>query len=593
MNMVVKIPHRKTREMQANKLDFSALRPLLLAALFTLSSNFCSFAEQAQSSLDAAAKPNFTRIQDLDVGKKPLNRPVRQKWAVVVGVSKYRDSRLNSQQAYDKFARHFANYLVDPHGGRFRQDHLRLLTDDEASAQSINNSFGNQWLGKLAGPDDLVLIYIATRAFPTTDGSTYLCSYNCSMDNIYGTCLSIQSLMQDIRKNIKSDRIVLILESSYSGSAELSTLAKPSKANNNVDLDAVSLGKGFIVLSSSRPDQLSWGDLFSQNLTNSLKEKDGLITLEEAFLKAQRQTESDSINKVYNGRKQSPVMKSDWSGNDLVLGCVPIEDKAAIPEFAQNFIGAESHYLNANRAVVNADLDKAISEYKLAIAADPGLTDARADYAVALSMKGQWADAEQELRKAIGIKPDDPLYLSNYARILDKLGSKEESKQALEKAYMLNPKDRVVLLALADKCLATGDRKTAMRMVDQALVLYPKNALALDRMCFLLSLEGRNSEAMTCAKDALESDPELASARLKLGALYVLKGDNESAIKEYRVVISKNDSNADAHYLLAEALSQGADKNSAASEYKRFLELAAPTDSRRSKAESALKAIAP
>jgi tetratricopeptide (TPR) repeat protein len=544
----------------------------------------------AQSQSPSGAKgAEFTKIQDLNPDSKPLNRPVRQKWAVVIGISKFRDRRLNSDQAQDKAAIRFSEYLVNPNGGRFRTDHVRLLTNDEASQQSINNSFDASWLGKLAGPDDLVVVYIATKAFPTTDGNSYLCSYNCAMDNIFGTCMSIQTLMQTLRKNIQSDRIVLILESPGSGAAELTGAKSLETANYNVDLDRVSLGKGFIILTSSRPDQLSWGSLFSENLIASLKENDGQVPLQEAFLKARQKTEYDSVNKVYQGRKQTPVMKSDWKGNDLILGCVPLDQTTGIPDSARNFMGAEAHYLKANRAVLASDFATAFAEYKQAIATDQGLTDARADYAVALGMQGKWQEAESELRKAIALKPDDPLYLTNYARVLDKLGSKEECKRMLERAYLLNPKDRVVLIALSDKCLATGDQRMALQMADQALVLYPNNAVVQDRMAFLLSLQGRQDEAIVHAKEAVKLDPELSSARLKLGALHVLRGDLASGIKEYQTVLSKNDANADAHYLLAGALDKNNDRKGASNEYRKFLQLASPSDSRRTSVEERLR----
>ena len=558
---------------------------LLLVLEFVSGAAFATYAQSANNK----NSPSFTKIQDLNPNAKPLNRPVRQKWAVVVGISKFRDSRLNSDFALGKTAKDFYKYLVDPHGGRFRADHVRILTDEDATQQNINRSFGEDCLGELVGPDDLVLVYIATRAFPTTDGNSYLCAYNCQMDNIYGTCLSIESLMQSLKKTVRSDRILLILESAYSGAASLASESKSSMNKFNFDPDSIRTGRGLIILSSSRADQRSWQDIFSQNLIRALKEKDGLITLEEAFLKTQEQTEIDSIHSIYAGRKQTPVMKSDWKGNDLIIGCGAVEENKAVPDSMSSFLGGEAHYLNANRAVLGGELDKAISEYKNALADDPELTDARADYAVVLGMKGQWNDAEIELRKAIAIKPDDALYYTNYARVLDKLGKVEECKKALEKAYLLNPKDRVVLLALADKSVAGGDRETAMRLMDQALVLYPEVAQVQDRMCFLLSLEGRVDEAIKHAREAIRLDPDLAAAHLKLGALLLLKNDFDAAIGEYQSVLNKDDSNADAHLLLADALSKTSSKQRSLDEYSRFLELSASTDSRRAKVEQRLK----
>ena len=557
----------------------------------------CAVVTAAEPSLTSeSAKPNFTQIQDLNPEKRGVNRPVRQKWAVVIGVSKFRDKRLDTEIEFDKTSRRFYDYLVDPHGGRFSPDHVRLMTDEAASQASIDNSLGPMWLGKLAGPDDLVVVYIATKAFPTTDGNSYLCSYNCAMDNIYGTCMSIKSMMESLRKNVKSDRVVLVLESAYSGGAQLSDGAKSLesktlKQNFNVDLENIALGKGYVILTSSLSNQLSWKDLFSDNLIKALKQNDGLVPLQDAFAKARQQTEYDSVYRMAAAKKQTPQMKSDWKGNDLVIGCVPVDETRGIPDSVRNFIGAEAHYLNANKAVMNGDFDTAITEYKAAIATDPDLADAIADYAVTLSMKGQWADAETQMRRALALKPQDVLFLSNYARILDKLGRPDECKRALEKAYGINPKDRVVLMALSDKCVASGDRQTAMQLVDQTLVLYPENAPAHDRMAFLLSMEGRTDEAISQAKEAIKLDPELSSARLKYGSLLLIRGESDAGIAEYETVLTKNPKNVDAHYLLAQALEKANDRKNAIREFNEFLQLASPQDARRNSAEQKLREL--
>ena len=638
LNAMIYIAGRQPAN-RASTIMFLVRSVVLSFLILPICINYKAWAQQGSDSAKTSAQ--FTQIQDLDPQKQGINRPVRQKWAVVVGVSKFADQRLNSNDDLDKSARKFHDYLINPKAGKFRADHVRLLTDEAASQQAINNSI-DMWLSRLVGPDDLVVVYIATKAFPTTDGNSYLCSHNCRLDNIYGTCMSIQSLMQQLKEHVKSDRVVLVLESAYSGNAQLNssnggsskTEAVPtttrtssasqvgatatesaslpkvnSVANNipgeatqtagakkaqpgmNVNLDQIALGKGFIILSSSAADQLSWKDLFTDNLIAALKEKDGLVPLDQAFEKTRKQTEYDSLYRMAGGKRQTPQIKSDWKGNELVLGCVPVEETRGLPQSIANFVGAEAHYLEANRSMVAGQIDDAIVKYKLAISTDPDLTDALADYAVALSLKGDWAAAEAELRKALTQKPKDSLYLTNYARILDKLGRADECKKALEKAYIINPKDRVVLGALTDKCIAAGDRQTAMQLLDQTLVLYPSNASAHDRMSFLLSMEGRNDEALVQAKEAVRLDPDMSSARLKLGSLYIIKGDTDSGIKEYETVLSKNPKSPDAHYLLAGALDKINDRQNAVKEYNLFLQMAAPQDARRSSAEQKLKAL--
>src|SRR6516162_2290791 len=126
----------------------------------------------------------------------------------------------------DAAAHDFYTYAVDPNAGRFQKDHVRLLVNSEATEQTIMSALGKPWLGSLAGPDDLAVVFVSTLGFPTTDGSSYLCSYDCALDNVYGTCISIQNLMGTLRKNVGTDRILLVLQACYSGAAELNAGAK-------------------------------------------------------------------------------------------------------------------------------------------------------------------------------------------------------------------------------------------------------------------------------------------------------------------------------------------------------------------------------
>ncbi|MBZ0186378.1 MAG: caspase family protein, partial [Candidatus Obscuribacterales bacterium] len=275
----------------------------------------------------------FTKIQDLNPDERSTNRLIKQKWAVVIGTSKFKESRLRPAETNDmaQSAREFYDYLVDANGGRFDRNHVKLLTDAHATRQSIMSALGSNFLGNAVGPDDLVVVFIATSGFPTTDGNTYLCSYDCALDNIYGTCISMQTLMSTLKKNVHCDRILLVLQAAYSGAAELEAGAKSLTKSYNLDLEKVVLGNGFIILSSSQPNQMTWGSTFSKNLTSALRQENGLIPLDKAFTIAKEKTESETAALDYM-KKQVPVMKSAWTGNELVLGAPPAERVANLPD---------------------------------------------------------------------------------------------------------------------------------------------------------------------------------------------------------------------------------------------------------------------
>lgn len=538
----------------------------------------------------------FTKIQDLNPNARGNeNRPIKQKWAVVIGISKFKEGRLTPEGSDDmeRSAREFHDYLVDPKGGRFDSSHVRLLVDSNATKQHIMTAFGPSFLGSAAGPDDLVVVFIATSGFPTTDGSTYLCSHDCALDNIYGTCISMQSLMSMLKHDIKSERIVLVLQSAYSGAAELESGAKslaPIAKSYNMDLNKVLLGKGLIILSSSQPNEITWGTAFSRNLTSALRQEDGLISLNKAFAIAKQKTEEET-SAADHRKRQIPVMKSSWTGSDLIVGAPPAERIANLPAAVTSFLSAEGAYLKASNLIAEGKTDEAVEQYKLAIAADPKYADALADYGAALTIKGDWKTAGEMYSRAVAIHPKDELFRLNYARCLDKLGDTAGSIKELEAAYRLNPKDTSVLFALSSRSLANGEAENAVRYIEQAVDLYPSRADLRERLSYNLLKSGDVEQAAAQAKEAVKLDPKSVSARTNLGSVLLVQGYVVPAADAYKEAVKLDPRNENATWLLGKALEKCGDRDGAMAQYERFLALCSPSDPRGKQAQERIEIL--
>lgn len=531
----------------------------------------------------------FTKIQDLDPNKQGPNRPIRQKWGVVVGISKFKETRMVSNDpVLDAAAKSFYDYLVDPHGGRFDTKHVRLITNAKATKQNILDNIGPQFLGPLAQKDDLVVVFLTTSSFPTTDGTSYLCTYDCALDNIFGTCISINDIMQTIRQNIKAERILLVMQAAHSGAAELSegTRARPTKVDANKQVT----GSGFIIVSSSEPDQMSWSNIFSTNFIAALKEKDGLIPLGEAFDKTKAKTEADTTGGNFTA-KQTPVLKADWQGKDLIIGAKSTEEASDIPANIADYLAAESYYFKANDLVTQNKLDEAIEQYKKALDTDPGYADALADLGAILSLKKEPQQAADAYLKAIAVKPKDALYRANYARVLAQLNKPDESKQQLETAYQINPKDKVVLTALAGALLKEKKTDEAVRYLKEALELYPKASDIYDKLSYACVQSGNFAEAVDNAEKAVSLDPKSLSAKLNLGSALMLTGNINQATKAYIEATKLAPQDANAHYLLSHTLEKSGDLTGAKEELQKFVNLAQPQDPRRSQAEAKLSSM--
>jgi tetratricopeptide (TPR) repeat protein len=570
---------------------------VVVASTIYLSSLLCSPAwcqDKNSNELPASKVPGiqFTKVQDLNPTAPGKNRPIKQKWAVVIGTSKFREARLDDSDDMAQSAKDFYQYLIDPHGGRFDSSHVKLLIDASSQRQGIISALGPGFLGNAVGPDDLVVVFIATSSFPTTDGNTYLCAYDCALDNIYGTCISMQTLMSTLKQNVHCDRILLVLQAAYSGAASLSGAKslEPLNQTFNVDLEKVVLGNGYIILSSSQANEITHSSAFARNLTSALRQEDGLISLNKAFSIAKEKTESET-SAADSRRKEIPVMKSAWTGAELVVGAPPAVRVANLPESVNSFLSAEGAYLKASNFMAAGKTDEALEQYRLAIIADSTYADALADYGAALTVKDDWQSAADMYKKAIAIRPDDELFRFNYARVLDKLGEKDKSLQELDIAYRLNPKDMSVLMALANKSLTSDKIKDATRYLEEAVDLYPSRSDLRERLSYALLKGGDLPQSAAQAKEAVRLDPKSASAHTTLASVLMVQGYVIPAVNAYKEAMQLAPNDPNVRWLLSKSMEKSGDRDGAIAQLDNFLQICSPSDPRAAQAKEHLEAL--
>lgn len=80
--------------------------------------------------------------------EEQANRPIRDKWAVVIGIDTFKDSSISYLQFPAKDAADFADFLI--HKGNFAQDHVLLLTNEWATRDNIRDAIGGNWLPRRA-----------------------------------------------------------------------------------------------------------------------------------------------------------------------------------------------------------------------------------------------------------------------------------------------------------------------------------------------------------------------------------------------------------------------------------------------------------
>ncbi|HEY9753833.1 MAG TPA: caspase family protein, partial [Oculatellaceae cyanobacterium] len=296
----------------------------------------------------------IARIQNAATNVSDVNRPIKDKWALVVGISKFKNDQLNLRYP-SKDAKDFYDYLVSKEN--FAPDHVKLLTDKQATRKNIMTLLGDKWLPNVANPDDLVVIYISSHgsgAEMDHDGVNYLVAYDTDVNELYATGLPMQDLSSTVKRRVHSDRVVMILDACHSGAASVES--KGLTRGSNVDADAIAQGTGQLVISSSKPDQVSWeskadqNSVFTRCLMDGLQCKGANTSLDDAFEYMKDSVQSEVLKE--RGVLQTPVLSSKWQGNGLMLGVKPAKPRPGLDVELPSEEDAKSN-MQATPAVAN------------------------------------------------------------------------------------------------------------------------------------------------------------------------------------------------------------------------------------------------
>lgn len=260
------------------------------------------------------------------------NRPIKDKWALVVGISEFQNRDLNLKcPAID--ARDFGKFLVEQ--CHFAEDHVRVLTNENATRAHILNELGDKWLPRVVRPDDLVVVYLSTHGSPSdldVGGVNYLLAWDSDPESLYSSGVPMQDLMRIIKGRLRSDRVMMVLDACYSGN--VNPQAKGIHRGRNIEVEEIVQGTGQLVISSSQSNQVSWesksgaNSVFTKHLMSSLRHNGDKTKLGDAFKSLKDRVEEEVQRD--RGHVQTPVMRSQWEGSDLMLSVPPTDPRPGL-----------------------------------------------------------------------------------------------------------------------------------------------------------------------------------------------------------------------------------------------------------------------
>jgi uncharacterized caspase-like protein len=293
--------------------------------------------------------PGQPRGQTPGTAPSPTPGKVRQKWALVVGIDSFNDKRIPTLHFSVKDSSDFVDYLKDPKGGQFDPAHIIHLANDKATLEGIREGLGR--LRVDAQPDDLVVVYLSSHGSPRDidpNGVSYVVVHDTNLDDaatLYATSLQMIDLVQQINREVKARRVVLILDTCFSGDALTSLeagsggtasrgfsapvpLDKSAEATSPPAFSAafqnLTIGYGRAVITASRASQESWesaklrNGYFTHYLLDVLRTSHGSEPLDQLF--PQVRTLVSTHVKAEVGASQDPSYEFSEGADSIVLG---------------------------------------------------------------------------------------------------------------------------------------------------------------------------------------------------------------------------------------------------------------------------------
>lgn len=308
----------------------------------------------ADYSIEKARQNNSEALQQqidpfvLSTGRdlKPVGT-VREKWALVVGVGKFRDPAIPSLHYTAADADSFAQSLVNPNVGRFKPANVAVLTDLQATTRNIREKLN--WLARSAQPDDLVVIFIAahgsSRDFDTA-GVNYIITADTEIspkasaardrtsdtdkyvdhDALFATALPMVDVANTVASRVRATRVAVFLDTCFSGAAAGSGGTKNVSESMNfkpvstATLSRMSAGAGRVILAASQDNQESLESsaighgYFTYYVLQELQQSKGMDPMGKLYVFVRDQVATRAQ------QKQIPVMSQSDHGDLIVLG---------------------------------------------------------------------------------------------------------------------------------------------------------------------------------------------------------------------------------------------------------------------------------
>jgi tetratricopeptide (TPR) repeat protein len=504
----------------------------LLAALLT-------FHAIAQSP-PPAQQPDATR--DL----KPVRPPetaepgttaVPNSYALIIGIAHYANLPASAELKYpDRDAQSIYTTLISQQGGDFPAEHVRMLTDAQATRSNILHEL-ETWLPSVTHPDDRVLIYFAGHGF-IARGKAYLAPYDVNLSQVATTGIPMDELGTDIGTKIQGKWKVLLTDACHSGAITPET--NPALLNQSL----LGLHQSIFSLTASRDREPSyesadWGGghgIFTYYVVHGLEgaadtNGDGVVTADEL-------AEYVHTNvREATGTRQNPTSERGSFDAGMVLAYDPAHTTTAkLPGLQYGTLVVQTNMDNTELWVDGKDM---------------GIVSK----AAALRLPGLAPGSHTIKGVHLGYQPDGPreeiIYPGQETTVnLRILIARVRSQAATDDL------DRGI--DFYKKGMEANYRKAAASF-EQAVALDPTYSQAYLYLGRVENALFEDEKAAAAFEKAIAIDPDYEEARVSYGAALLDTGALDDAVRQLNAALQRKPDDGTALYLLSQAYARKGD----------------------------------
>ncbi|HEY9680271.1 MAG TPA: caspase family protein [Oculatellaceae cyanobacterium] len=281
---------------------------------------------------DSKSTPSATSSASGSVSKPVAakNSPIKDKWALIIGVGKFSHSDIPTLRYPAKDAKDFANCLVN--NCHFQRDHIRLLLDEKATRDEIMAELGDTFLPRVVHEDDLVVIYYSSHGSPANrdvKGSNFLVAYDTNKNSLYSSGIEMDTLTRVLRERVGSTRTLIITDACHSGGG--ADNAKDAE-DSNFQAKNIDVGEGQLFIASSDGNERSWesknysNGVFTHHLMEVLKKNPTKTFMQ--LVDQMKEGVNDEVQADYGQHQTVRTSTPEkWSGRGLVIGGTPSAPK--------------------------------------------------------------------------------------------------------------------------------------------------------------------------------------------------------------------------------------------------------------------------